>query len=179
MSHIIRNYYLIGCNLSSCLVWELRPGWLLVTVPEFRFLGFECADPRLGPAALPGLLRHSSHPHLTASSFNSFNMWSVECIVGNFPSFWGGFRMKTIKMPLMGSMSRAGSHRSCPRRACDTRTVASKDLMSDFFLCRSACACVILGPPCSPPWNILPNGYCSFKFKFCSLHETHLNFHVV
>lgn len=75
-----------------------------------------------------------------ASLFNYFTMRNVELVVGNYPSAGGSFRMKTMKMPLMDSMSRARSHSSCPGRAPDTVTVAGKDLMSDIYLCRSACA---------------------------------------
>lgn len=43
-----------------------------------------------------------------------FNTWNIELIVRHFLSIGSSFRVKGMKMQLMGSMSRVGSHTSGP-----------------------------------------------------------------
>lgn len=43
-----------------------------------------------------------------------FNTWNIELIVRHFLSIGNSFRVKGMKMQLMGSMSRVGSHYLVP-----------------------------------------------------------------
>ena len=105
-----------GTWLAACDWFWLR----------FWFAGTGCQGIRATPVSWPPCL-------LVISSAEILNFQlGTSCVCGAV--------VKTMKMQLVGSLSRAGSYIARLSGAHDTMTMVSEDLMSHPYLCRCACA---------------------------------------
>lgn len=103
------------------------------------------------------------------SLFSYFNTRNIEFWVGNFLSFAGSFRIKTMKKQLMGSMYAGLVPTQVVPLVHMIYDNGQKDVMSDFYLHRSAWAYLRVNfkspptPRISFPIDSLLNSACYMR----------------